>query len=96
MTTDNTLAQPQNHSVRIFDILPGRLLTLTTKGQARWNDTHAPVTAPASLRVTEVIPLRGASAALVTGIPVRNNGRPSLAKNPREVIVSEGAFVVWW
>lgn len=87
---------PQNQSVRIFDVLPGRLLTLTTKGNARWNDTFAPVIRPTSLRVSEVIPLRGAAAALVTGVPVRNNGTSAEGKEAREVIVSEGSFVVWW
>lgn len=88
--------RPRNSSFRVSDIEVGRLITLTSLGVAHWNDTRAPVIKPCSLRVLGVIHLRGAAASLVSGLVVRNNGTVAGVKKPREVVVQEGSFVVWW
>lgn len=82
---------------RLKDLKPGRLLTLTGEGSVRRFDTGEPVTpGKTSLILREVSHMRPARAAVVDGIPVNNDGTPRKNGTPRQWIVAEGSFLVWW
>jgi len=79
------------------DLKPGRLLVLTGEGSVRRYDTGEPVEElRTSIILREVSQIRPARAAKVDGIPVNNNGTPRKNGTPRQWIVTEGSFLVWW
>lgn len=91
-----TVPEYKNFGRSLKDLKVGRLLTLTGEGSVFRYDTGEPVKPKTSIILREISHIRPARRAVVDGIPVNGDGSPRKNGTPRQWIVSEGSFIVWW
>lgn len=96
MTSPENPPAFQHCGRRLKDLKPGRLITLTGEGDVLRYDTGEPIKVKTSIVLNHVSQVRPAGKAVVDGMPVNGDGTPRKNGIRRQLIVSEGAFLVWW